>query len=59
MQWPNEHAPGKGGIPSLSTVARARPALAEHRCSAGAGVESVVVVDFRNGIADGVLKQQC
>jgi len=28
-------------------------------CSAGAGVESVVAVDFRNRMTDGVLKQQC
>jgi hypothetical protein len=27
--------------------------------SAGAGVESVVAVDFRNRMTDGVLKQQC
>jgi hypothetical protein len=33
--------------------------IAQFWCSAGAGVESMVVVDFRNGITDGVLKQQC
>ncbi len=27
---PNKSAPGKGGIPSLLTVERARPALPEH-----------------------------
>ncbi len=32
--WPNERAAGKGGIPSLLTVERARPALPEHERSA-------------------------
>jgi hypothetical protein len=34
-------------------------AVAEGGRSAGAGVKSVVVVDFRNGMIDGVLKQHC
>jgi len=31
---PNECAPGKEGIPTLSEAGRTRPALPEHRCSA-------------------------
>jgi hypothetical protein len=27
--------------------------------SAGAGVKNVIAVDFRNGMIDGVLNQQC
>ena len=34
-------------------------AVAEGCRSAGAGVKSVVAVDFRNGMIDGVLKQHC
>jgi hypothetical protein len=33
--------------------------VSEFKRSAGAGVESVVAVDFRNRMTDGVLKQQC
>ena len=36
-----------------------RPAVPELGRSAGAGVESVVAVDSRNRMTDGVLKQQC
>ena len=40
-------------------VGRHRPAVPELGRSAGAGVKGVVVVDFRNGMIDGVLKQHC
>ena len=42
-----------------ATAGRHRPAVPELGRSAGAGVKGVVVVDFRNGMIDGVLKQHC
>jgi hypothetical protein len=37
----------------------ALPLMAHPQRSAGAGVRSVVAVDFRNRMIDGVLKQHC
>ena len=34
MTWANERASGKGGVPFLFAIGRARPALPEHECSA-------------------------
>jgi hypothetical protein len=45
--------------PVSVTTGNHRRRIAEHFRSAGAGVESVVAVDFRNRMTDGVLKQQC
>ena len=43
--------------PPVYSRATCRAAQAQR--SAGAGVESVVAVDFRHRMTDGILKQQC
>ena len=55
----NHPAAGKAGIASWLAIGHPCPGLPEPGRLADAGVESVVAVDFRNRMADGVLKQQC
>ena len=59
MRPPNQITAANAGERTQFRIRGAchRPGVAEFWRSAGAGVESVVAVDFRNWMTDGVLKQ--
>jgi hypothetical protein len=56
---PNPAAAGNGAKALPFHIGRHARTVPDPHRSAGAGVGSVVAVDFRNRMADGVLKQQC
>jgi len=56
---PNKRSAEGAGFAFLFRAGRQWPGATHRDCSAGAGVKSVVAVDFRNGMIDGVLKQHC